>query len=61
MNRSTAAAHPADPLAALRAATASRHAALDGGLLIGVPDASLDVFYTAHLTVLPNLRKASHS
>jgi heme oxygenase len=51
MNRSTEAAHPADPLAALRAATASRHAALDGGLPIGVPDASLDD-YTAHLTLL---------
>jgi heme oxygenase (biliverdin-IX-beta and delta-forming) len=46
-----AAAHAADPLAALRAATASRHAALDGGLPIGAPDASLDD-YTAHLALL---------
>jgi heme oxygenase len=51
MNRSTDAAHAADPLAALRAATASRHAALDGGLPIGVPGASLDD-YTAHLALL---------
>ncbi|KQV41005.1 biliverdin-producing heme oxygenase [Massilia sp. Root335] len=46
-----AAAHAADPLAALRAATATRHAALDSGLPIGAPDASLDD-YTAHLALL---------
>lgn len=46
-----AAAHAADPLAALRAATARRHAALDSGLPIGAPDASLDD-YTAHLALL---------
>jgi heme oxygenase len=41
----------ADPLAALRAATASRHEALDAGLPIGAPDASLRD-YTAHLALL---------
>lgn len=46
-----AAAHTADPLAALRAATASRHLALDSGLPIGAPDACLDD-YTAHLALL---------
>jgi heme oxygenase len=51
MNRSPDAAHGADPLAALRAATAGRHAALDSGLPIGSPDASLDD-YTAHLALL---------
>jgi heme oxygenase len=51
MNRSLDAAPVADPLAALRAATASRHAALDSGLPIGAPDASLDD-YTAHLALL---------
>jgi heme oxygenase (biliverdin-IX-beta and delta-forming) len=54
MNRSDAAhaaAHAADPLAALRAATAGRHAALDSGLPIGAPDASL-ADYTAHLALL---------
>jgi heme oxygenase len=51
MNRSDDAAHAADPLAALRAATASRHAALDSGLPIGAPDASL-ADYTAHLALL---------
>jgi heme oxygenase len=51
MNRSPDAAPAADPLAALRAATASRHAALDSGLPIGAPDASLDD-YTAHLALL---------
>ena len=51
MSRSPDAAPAADPLAALRAATASRHAALDSGLPIGAPDVSLDD-YTAHLTLL---------
>lgn len=55
MNRTPAAGHAAayaaDPLAALRAATATRHAALDSGLPIGAPDASLDD-YTAHLALL---------
>ena len=41
----------ADPLAALRAATASRHEALDAGLPIGTPDASLRD-YIAHLALL---------
>ena len=51
MNHSPDAARAADPLTALRAATASRHAALDSGLPIGAPDASLDD-YTAHLALL---------
>ena len=51
MNRSTDVASEADPLTALRAATASRHAALDADLPIGAPDASLHD-YTAHLTLL---------
>lgn len=51
MNRSTDVASEADPLAALRAATASRHAALDADLPIGAPDASLHD-YTAHLVLL---------
>lgn len=51
MNRSNDAAQAADPLAALRAATASRHAALDSGLPIGAPDASL-ADYAAHLALL---------
>jgi heme oxygenase len=51
MNRSIAVASEADPLAALRAATASRHEALDGGLPIGAPGASLHD-YTAHLALL---------
>lgn len=46
-----AAAHYGDSLAALRAATASRHAALDSGLPIGAPDASL-ADYAAHLALL---------
>jgi heme oxygenase len=41
----------ADVLAALRTATASRHHALDSGLAIGGPDASLDD-YVHHLQVL---------
>lgn len=40
-----------DVLAALRAATDSRHELLDGGLSIGAADASLDD-YIAHLTML---------
>jgi heme oxygenase len=51
MNRSTDVASEGDPLAALRAATATRHAALDAGLPIGAPDASLHD-YTAHLVLL---------
>ena len=51
MNRSTAVASEADPLSALRAATASRHAALDASLPIGAPGASLHD-YTAHLALL---------
>lgn len=51
MNRSTDVASEADPLTALRAATASRHAALDAGLPIGAPDASLHD-YIAHLVLL---------
>jgi heme oxygenase len=51
MNRSTDVASEADPLAALRSATASRHAALDAGLPIGAPDASLHD-YVAHLVLL---------
>jgi heme oxygenase len=51
MNRSTDVASEADPLSALRAATATRHAALDAGLPIGAPDASLHD-YTAHLALL---------
>jgi len=55
MNRNTEAAHqaahPADPLAALRCATASRHEQLDSGLPIGAPDATL-ADYAAHLELL---------
>ncbi|MCS0632677.1 biliverdin-producing heme oxygenase [Telluria mixta] len=51
MNRSTDVASEADPLTALRTATASRHAALDAGLPIGAPDASLHD-YIAHLVLL---------
>jgi heme oxygenase len=51
MNRSTDVASEADPLTALRAATATRHAALDADLPIGAPDASLHD-YTAHLVLL---------
>ena len=51
MNRSTDVAFEADPLTALRAATASRHAALDAGLPIGAPDASLHD-YVAHLVLV---------
>jgi len=41
----------ADALAALRAATASRHELLDSGLPIGAPDATLDD-YARHLRML---------
>ena len=51
MNRSIDVASEADPLTALRTATASRHAALDAGLPIGAPDASLHD-YIAHLVLL---------
>ena len=51
MNRSTDVAFEAAPLTALRAATASRHAALDAGLPIGAPDASLHD-YIAHLVLV---------
>jgi len=51
MNRSNDAAREADPLAALRAATASRHDTLDSGLPIGAPDASLQD-YARHLRML---------
>jgi heme oxygenase len=44
-------AQPADSLAALRAATDSRHQQLDSGLPIGAPDASLDD-YARHLRML---------
>jgi heme oxygenase len=47
MNRTTG----ADPVAALRSATASRHQELDSGLPIGQPDASLHD-YAAHLAML---------
>jgi len=51
MTHSLDAAHAADPLAALRAATASRHELLDGSLPIGAPHAGLGD-YAAHLTLL---------
>jgi heme oxygenase len=51
MNRSTDVASEADPLTALRTATASRHAALDADLPIGAPEASLHD-YIAHLVLL---------
>jgi heme oxygenase len=51
MNPSLDGTPAADPLAALRAATASRHDALDAGLPIGAPDASLPD-YVAHLSLL---------
>jgi heme oxygenase len=51
MNRNTEAAFHADPLAALRSATASRHTQLDSGLPIGASDASL-ADYGAHLAML---------
>lgn len=51
MTHSTDAAHAADPLAALRAATARRHELLDSSLPIGAPEASLRD-YAAHLALL---------
>jgi len=51
MNRNTGPARGADPLAALRSATASRHQELDSGLPIGAPDASL-ADYASHLAML---------
>jgi heme oxygenase len=51
MNRHTEAASGADPLAALRSATASRHTRLDSGLAVGAADASLSD-YCAHLGAL---------
>lgn len=56
MNRTNEAAHHAaanhiDALAALRAATDSRHQQLDSGLPIGAPDATLDD-YARHLRML---------
>lgn len=52
MNRSNEPVQPhADSLAALRAATDSRHQQLDSGLPIGAPDASLDD-YARHLRML---------
>jgi heme oxygenase len=55
MNRNTGAAREhasaADPVAALRSATASRHQELDSGLPIGAADASLHD-YAAHLAML---------
>jgi heme oxygenase (biliverdin-IX-beta and delta-forming) len=51
MTHSTDAAHAADPLAALRAATASRHELLDSSLPIGTPQATLRD-YAAHLALL---------
>jgi len=51
MTHSLDAAHAADPLAALRAATASRHEQLDSSLPLGAPDASLRD-YAAHLALL---------
>jgi heme oxygenase len=51
MNRSHEAARESDALAALRAATASRHQELDSGLPIGAPDATLHD-YAAHLHML---------
>ena len=51
MNRNTEATRGADPLAALRSATASRHEELDSGLPRGAPDASL-TDYASHLAML---------
>ena len=51
MNRSNELTQPADPLAALRTATDSRHQQLDSGLPIGAPDASFDD-YARHLRML---------
>jgi heme oxygenase len=51
MNRNIEAGPGADPLAALRSATATRHEELDSGLPIGAADASL-ADYAAHLAML---------
>ena len=52
--------HAADPLAALRAATASRHEALDAGLPIGTLDATLSD-YIAHLALLRSWLTPAHA
>jgi heme oxygenase len=51
MKHPTESAGEPDALAALRAATASRHQELDSGLAIGAPDASLGD-YASHLAML---------
>jgi heme oxygenase len=51
MNRNSQASLEADPLGALRKATASRHTRLDSGLPVGNADASL-ADYTTHLATL---------
>jgi heme oxygenase len=51
MNRNTEAASGADPLAALRSATAGRHTRLDSGLPVAAADASLSD-YCSHLSTL---------
>jgi heme oxygenase len=51
MKLHTGSARETDALAALRAATASRHQELDSGLAIGAEDASL-IDYAAHLAML---------
>lgn len=51
MNRTNEAANHVDALAALRAATDSRHQQLDSGLPIGSPHASIDD-YARHLRML---------
>ena len=51
MNRTNEAANHVDALAALRAATDSRHQQLDSGLPIGADDASLSD-YASHLAML---------
>jgi heme oxygenase len=51
MNRNTEASPEADPLGALRSATASRHTRLDSGLPVGAADASL-ADYASHLAML---------
>jgi heme oxygenase len=60
MNRFTDVAFEADPLTALRAATASRHAALDAGLPIGAPDASLHD-YIVHLVLVRTWLEPLHA
>jgi heme oxygenase len=51
MKHQSEAVRGADPLAALRSATASRHQELDSGLPIGAADASLSD-YASHLAML---------